>query len=66
MFKIKINSPFPEEVKISSKNVCIVTIVRSEDEDKQVKDQQKILQYYLSQKEETIAGQFKKAVMLGP
>lgn len=34
MFKVKLENPFPEEVKISKKNVCLVTIVRSEDEDK--------------------------------
>jgi hypothetical protein len=28
MFKVKLNSPHPEEVKISSKNVCLVTIVK--------------------------------------
>lgn len=66
MFKIKLNSPFPEDVKISSKNVCIVTIVKGEDEEKEIDGQQKILQYYLSQKEETFGSQFKKAVMLGP
>lgn len=66
MFKVKLNSPQPEEVKISSKNVCLVTIVKSEDQEKEMDDQQKILEYYLSQKEETWSGQFKKAVMLGP
>ena len=66
MFKLKLNSPQPEEVKISSKNICFVTIVKGEDDEKEIDDQQKILEFYLSQKEETWSGQFKKAVMLGP
>ena len=66
IFKIKLDSPFPEEVKISSKNLAYVTIVKTQDEDKEQDDQQKILEYYLQQKEETWSGQFKKAVQLGP
>lgn len=66
MFKVKLYNPQPEEVKISSKNVCFVTIFKNEDEEKELNDHQKILEYYLSQKEETWGGQFKKAVMLGP
>jgi len=31
MFKIKIEKPQPTEVKISKKNVCLVTIVQNED-----------------------------------
>jgi len=38
MFKVKINSPQPEEVKISSKNVCFVTIIKSEDDGKDLDD----------------------------
>jgi len=34
IFKIKLDKPEPAGVKISKKNVCLVTIVRSEDEDK--------------------------------
>jgi len=34
IFKIKLDKPDPAGVKISKKNVCLVTIVRSEDEDK--------------------------------
>jgi len=65
VFKVKITSPCPEEVKISSKNVCFVSIVKSNEEDLQ-DEQAKLLEFYLQQKEETWGGQFKKAVMLGP
>jgi len=34
IFKIKLDKPEPAGVKISKKNVCLVTIVLSEDEDK--------------------------------
>mgnify|MGYP000406610521 CR=1 FL=1 len=34
IFKIKLDKPEPAGVKISKKNVCLVTIVKSEDEDK--------------------------------
>lgn len=34
IFKIKLDKPDPAGVKISKKNVCLVTIVRSDDEDK--------------------------------
>lgn len=32
IFKIKLEKPEPSEVKISKKNVCLVTIVRSGEE----------------------------------
>jgi hypothetical protein len=31
MFKVKIEKPQPSEVKISKKNICLVTIVQNED-----------------------------------
>jgi len=34
IFKTKLDKPEPAGVKISKKNVCLVTIVKSEDEDK--------------------------------
>ena len=33
-FKVKLDRPEPNGVKISKKNVCLVTIVQSEEEDK--------------------------------
>lgn len=34
IFKVKLDKPEPLGVKISKKNVCLVTLVRSEEEDK--------------------------------
>lgn len=34
IFKVKLDKPEPNGVKISKKNVCLVTLVRSEEEDK--------------------------------
>ena len=47
IFKVKLDKPDPAGVKISKKNVCLVTIVRSEDEDKNAASQRKLLQFYL-------------------
>jgi len=66
LFNIKISDPSPSEVKISKKNVCIVTISKNDDEMNQMEDHKKLLEYYLAQKETTWSSQFKKAVMLGP
>ena len=38
IFKIKLEKPDPKEVKISKKNVCLVTIVQSEDNEKAEED----------------------------
>lgn len=43
IFKVKLDKPDPAGVKISKKNVCLVTIVRSEDEDKNAASQRKLL-----------------------
>jgi len=66
MFKIRLEKPQPEGVKISKKNVCIVTIVKSDDAEGEIDADKKLLEYYLQQKEVTWAGQFRNAVMLGP
>lgn len=34
IFKVKLDKPEPTGVKISKKNVCLVTLVRNEEEDK--------------------------------
>lgn len=34
IFKVKLDKPEPNGVKISKKNVCLVTLVRSEEDDK--------------------------------
>lgn len=66
MFKIKISDPQPNEVKISKKNVCIVTISKNDEEANEMEEHAKLIEYYLSQQEVTYSGQFKKAIMLGP
>lgn len=66
IFKIKLEKPDPTEVKISKKNVCLVTILKNKENENEVDDHKKLLEYYLSQKEVTWSMQFKQAVMLGP
>lgn len=66
IFKVKLDKPEPAGVKISKKNVCLVTIVHSEDEDKNAASQRKLLQYYLEMQDPTWGQLFKNAVLLGP
>jgi len=49
MFKIKISDPQPNEVKISKKNVCIVTISKNDEEANEMEEHAKLIEYYLSQ-----------------
>jgi len=48
MFKIKISNPEPEGVKISAKNICLVTISNSEELDKEEDLKRRLIEYYLS------------------
>ena len=48
IFKVKIDKPEPNGVKISKKNVCLVTLVRSEEEDKNAASQRKLIEFYLA------------------
>ena len=66
IFKVKLEKPEPQEVKISKKNVCLVTIVKGDDAEKQEDERQKLLEFYLQQKDPTWGQQFKNAIMLGP
>jgi len=43
MFKIVLSEPKPDELKISSKNVCIVTILQESDSDQLVIREQALL-----------------------
>ena len=43
MFKIKLEKPEPAGVKISKKNVCLVTISRSEEVDKELEAKKKLI-----------------------
>ena len=47
IFKVKLEKPEPQEVKISKKNVCLVTIVKGDDAEKQEDERQKLLEFYL-------------------
>ena len=47
IFKVKLEKPEPQEVRISKKNVCLVTIVKGDDAEKQEDERQKLLEFYL-------------------
>jgi len=66
MFKVKLEKPEPAGVKISKKNVCLVTITKSEEVDKEEEDKKKLIEYFLSQKDVTWISQFRIAITLGP
>lgn len=66
MFKIKLEKPEPAGVKISKKNVCLVTISKSEEVDKEEEDKKKLIEYFLSQRDVTWTSQFRAAITLGP
>jgi hypothetical protein len=53
MFKVKLEKPEPAGVKISKKNVCLVTISKSEEVDQEEEDKRRLIEYYLSQKDVT-------------
>ena len=48
MFKVKLEKPEPAGVKISKKNVCLVTISSNEEFDKEEDDKRKLIEYYLA------------------
>ena len=47
IFKVKLDKPEPAGVKISKKNVCLVTLLRNDEEDKMAKSQRKMIEFYL-------------------
>jgi hypothetical protein len=49
IFKIKLEKPEPAEVKISKKNVCLVTIVQGNEGGLMDDESKKLLEFYLSQ-----------------
>jgi hypothetical protein len=49
IFKIKLEKPEPAEVKISKKNVCLVTIVKGVEKVLIENEQKKLLEFYLQQ-----------------
>lgn len=66
IFKVKLEKPEPNGVKISKKNVCLVTLLRSEEEDKMAASQRRLIEIYLSMQDPSWSQQFKNAVLLGP
>lgn len=66
IFKVKLDKPEPNGVKISKKNVCLVTLVRNDEEDKMAESQRMLISLYLAMKEPSWGQQFKNAVILGP
>lgn len=55
IFKVKLDKPEPMGVKISKKNVCLVTLVRNEEEDKLAESQRKLISMYLALQEPTFS-----------
>ena len=66
IFKVKLDKPEPNGVKISKKNVCMVTLIRNEEEDKNAASQRRLIEFYLSMQDPSWGQQFKNAIMLGP
>lgn len=52
-------------MNISKKNLCFVTILPAEKESSVI-EHQKLVEYFLEQKDTTWSGQFMKAIMLSP
>ena len=53
MFKVKIEKPEPKGVKISKRNCAIITIVSGGEEENQILQEQKLLEYFLSTQDPT-------------
>jgi hypothetical protein len=53
IFKVKLDKPEPKGVKISKKNICLVTIVRNEEFNKNEESQRKLIEFYLAQRDPT-------------
>lgn len=66
IFKVRLDKPEPEGVKISKKNICLVTICSGDHHEKEDDDHAKLIEYFMSNQNPTWAQQFKNAVMLGP
>jgi Ca2+/Na+ antiporter len=64
-FKIRLEKNQNDNVNISKKNLCFVTILPAEKESSVI-EHQKLVEYFLEQKDTTWSGQFMKAIMLSP
>ena len=66
MFKVKLEKPEPAGVKISKKNVCLVTICSGNDHEQEDNDHARLIEYFLNNQNPSWMQQFKLAIMLGP
>ena len=48
MFKVILEKPEPAGVKISKKNVCLVTICKGDQVDKEDDDHAKLIEYFMN------------------
>jgi hypothetical protein len=55
MFKVKLEKAEPQGVKISKKNVCLVTIVHNEDAEKEQNDHAKLMDYFFMTQTKTFS-----------
>lgn len=65
MLKVAIESPYPEGVKVSRKNVAIINITGDFQVEDQKEDSQ-LLHFFMEEQKPGWARLFKKAIMLGP
>lgn len=66
IFKVVLEKPEPAGVKISKKNMCIVTICKGDAHEKEDDDHAKLIEYFMNSQNPDWMQQFKNAVMLGP
>jgi hypothetical protein len=64
--KVFMEAAEPSGVKMSKKNCCLINIVSGEVHDIHKKENHKLLEYYLMQKEKNFKNQFLNAFRLGP
>ena len=48
IFKVKLEKPEPSGVKISKRNICLVTICRGNKHEKEDDDHAKLIEYFLN------------------
>ena len=63
---MRLDKPEPAGVKISKKNICLVTICSGDHHEKEDDDHAKLIEYFMNNQNPTWSQQFKNAVMLGP
>jgi len=63
---VRLDKPEPAGVKISKRNICLVTICSGDHHEKEDDDHAKLIEYFMNNQNPTWSQQFKNAVMLGP